>query len=84
MSSITVRVDASTKAQAEALFSSLGMTVSGAISVFLAQSITEQAMPFRPARKRLKLEDYLTEADFNSDYTPQEWDTGKPAGREVL
>jgi DNA-damage-inducible protein J len=84
MSSITVRVDAETKSQAETLFNSLGMTVSGAISVFLKQSIEEQAMPFRPAKKRLKLESFLTEADFNSDYKPQEWDTGKPVGREVF
>jgi DNA-damage-inducible protein J len=87
MSSITVRVDADTKSQAETLFNSLGISVSGAISMFLKQSIAEQALPFTPKRTRqgyIPLRERLTPADFNSDYIPTEFDTGESVGREVL
>jgi len=93
MSSITVRVDADTKSKAEALFNSLGMTVSGAISVFLKQSIEEQALPFRPKRNQHKTLRQRMEEHYGKDfdaglkenpYKFEEWDTGEPVGREVF
>lgn len=38
------------KRQADDLFSDLGMSLSGAITVFLRQSLREQAIPFQIGR----------------------------------
>lgn len=45
----TYRVDAELKAQAAALYESMGMSLNTAINVFLRQSVREQRMPFTPA-----------------------------------
>lgn len=47
---VTVRMDEDMKRQADELFSDLGMTLSGAISVFVRQSLREQAIPFQIGR----------------------------------
>lgn len=47
---ITVRMDEEIKRQADDLFSDLGMSLSGAITVFIKQCIRQQAIPFRIAR----------------------------------
>ena len=47
MAQINFRIDDETKTEAEALFSRLGLTMSGAITVFLRQSINERGIPFR-------------------------------------
>ncbi|WP_139651979.1 type II toxin-antitoxin system RelB/DinJ family antitoxin [Raoultibacter phocaeensis] len=41
-------VDEDVKERAARLYESLGMTLSGAVNVFLRQSIREGGMPFRP------------------------------------
>ena len=46
MAQINFRIDDDTKRAAEALFKSLGLTMSSAITVFLNQSITERGIPF--------------------------------------
>lgn len=50
MTSITVqsRVDASLKAQAEAVFSGMGMSTADAIRIFLQQTVNDGGLPFRP------------------------------------
>ncbi len=50
---VTVRMDESMKRQADELFSDLGMTLSGAITVFVRQSLREQAIPFQIGRDML-------------------------------
>lgn len=45
----TFRVDAELKAQAAALYESMGMSLNTAINVFLRQSVKEQRMPFTPS-----------------------------------
>lgn len=45
----TYRVDADLKAQAAALYESMGMSLNTAINVFLRQSVKEQRMPFTPS-----------------------------------
>lgn len=45
---MTFRVDKTTKQQAEQVFQSMGMTMSGAINIFLAQVVREQRLPFHP------------------------------------
>ncbi len=43
---MTIRLDEKLKEEAEALFDELGLTVSGAITVFLKQAVREQRIPF--------------------------------------
>ena len=57
-SNLTVRLDAQLKKEAEQLFNDLGMTLSGAINIFLRQAIEHQGLPFqvrkdRPTRETL-------------------------------
>ena len=47
MAQINFRIDDEPKRAAEALFKSLGLTMSSAITVFLNQSINERGIPFR-------------------------------------
>ena len=47
MAQINFRIDDETKREAEALFADMGLTMSGAITVFLRQSINEQGIPFK-------------------------------------
>lgn len=47
---VTIRMDEDIKRQADDLFSDLGMSLSGAITVFMKQAIRQQAIPFKIAR----------------------------------
>ncbi len=47
---VTIRMDADLKRDAEDLFRDLGLTLSGAINVFVRQAVREQALPFRLER----------------------------------
>ena len=49
---VTIRVNKDVKKQAEVLFNDLGLTLSSAINMFLRQAIADQAIPFKPAKKR--------------------------------
>ena len=57
MTNITIRIDDDIKREAETLFDTLGMSVSGAINVFFRQAIREQAIPF-PIRAKTAEEKY--------------------------
>ncbi len=46
-SQINLRIDAQTKAAAEALFAKMGLTMADATRMFYHQAIHEQGMPFR-------------------------------------
>lgn len=43
---VTIRMEEELRKDAEQLFEQLGMTLSGAITVFLKQAVREQAIPF--------------------------------------
>ena len=60
MASITIRIDDDIKKEAEALFSKLGFSISGAANVFFRQAIREQAIPFQ-IRVTSKYDDYFNE-----------------------
>lgn len=45
---ITFRADKTLKLQAEQVLASMGMTMSGAINIFLSQVVREQRLPFHP------------------------------------
>lgn len=47
---VTIRMDEDIKHQADDLFSDLGMSLSGAITIFIKQAIRQQAIPFAIAR----------------------------------
>ena len=47
---VTIRMDEDIKHQADDLFSDLGMSLSGAITVFIKQAIRQQAIPFNISR----------------------------------
>lgn len=49
---ISMRVDPRIKSDAEAIFSSLGMTITDAINVFLHKSIMEGGLPFEVKQTR--------------------------------
>ena len=51
-SNLTVRLDAQLKKDAEQLFNDLGMTLSGAINIFLHQAIEQQGLPFQVKKSR--------------------------------
>ena len=46
MAQVNFRIDDETKRRAEELFSSMGLTMSSAIMVFIKQSINDNAIPF--------------------------------------
>ncbi len=45
--STNLSIDADVKAQAQALFSELGMDLSTAVNIFLRQAVRQDAMPFK-------------------------------------
>ena len=53
---ITIRIDPETKANAKQLFSSFGITVTDAISIFLHKSIMEGRLPFEVKQPRFNAE----------------------------
>ncbi len=53
---INLRIEPDVKAQAEAVFSSLGISVTDAINVFLHASIMEGGFPFQPKQPRYNRE----------------------------
>lgn len=44
--STTIQLDSTLKQESQALFESLGLSLNAAISLFLRQSVREQAIPF--------------------------------------
>ena len=63
---ITARVDSEKKRQAEEIFNDIGMTLSGAINVFINEVVMYQGIPFslrrRPVADR-SLEAIMDETD---------------------
>ena len=53
---INLRIEPNIKAQADAIFSSLGISVTDAINVFLHASIMEGGFPFQPKQPRYNRE----------------------------
>lgn len=50
--SILIRVDSDTKKEAEELFRDFGMTMSGAINIFLKQCIKDGKIPFEITKSK--------------------------------
>lgn len=64
MTSINIRVDDKVKAQAQELYSSLGLDISSAVNIFLRQSIAFGGIPFtiRQPRYNAETEQAIREA----------------------
>jgi DNA-damage-inducible protein J len=58
MSKVTVqaRIDPELKAEAEAVFSAIGLSTAEAIRVFLQQSVNSGGLPFQPTAKKANVE----------------------------
>lgn len=56
---INIRIEPDIKAKADAVFSSLGISVTDAINVFLHASIMEGGFPFQPKQPRYNRETLL-------------------------
>jgi len=56
---INLRIEPDVKAQADAVFSSLGISVTDAINVFLHASIMEGGFPFQPKQPQYNRETLL-------------------------
>ncbi len=56
---INLRIEPDVKAQADAVFSSLGISITDAINVFLHASIMEGGFPFQPKQPRYNRETLL-------------------------
>ena len=48
---ITARIDSEKKREAEAIFNDIGMTLSGAINVFINEVVMYQGIPFQLRRR---------------------------------
>lgn len=53
---VTIRMDEQLKAQAEELFSDLGLSLSSAITMFAKQAVREQRIPFEIKRTEAKIQ----------------------------
>ncbi|MFA7308759.1 MAG: type II toxin-antitoxin system RelB/DinJ family antitoxin [Patescibacteria group bacterium] len=51
MTTVNVRIDEKTKAEASEVLAGLGLDLSSAIKMFLRQVTTEQGIPFKPTRR---------------------------------
>ncbi len=49
---VSIRMDSELKAQAEALFAELGMSLSTAVHIFVRQSLREGGLPFQVRTER--------------------------------
>lgn len=59
MAQVNFRIDDETKRRAEKLFSSMGLTMSGAITIFIQQTLNRNEIPFpvqgqKPYREKLE------------------------------
>ena len=74
MATIQVRVDDSTKAEADSLFSTLGFDTSTAVRMFIAAALENNGIPFavKKPKKRIELNDgygsYICEYGHLHDY----------------
>ena len=63
---ITARVDSDKKRRAEEIFDDLGLTLSGAISVFINEVVQYQGIPFNIRRRSMtnfRMEQIMDETD---------------------
>lgn len=73
MAQVNIRIDDRLKAEAEKLFSELGLSFSAAVSVFVSQAVRERALPFRVAAGTVKDVTLASEISLAKDWlSPEE------------
>ena len=77
---ITARVDSEKKRAAEAIFNDIGMTLSGAINVFINEVVMYQGIPFQ-LRRRPSVASRM-EAIMDGNLMNQGLTSGTSAGNE--
>jgi len=82
--SINVRVDEDVKKDLDFLLAKLGLNVPVVVNMLFRQIIMDEALPFQPKYKRKHLTTEERLKNYSGDYKTEEWDTGKPIGREVF
>jgi DNA-damage-inducible protein J len=74
---VQARVSAELKADAEALFASMGLKTSDAIRLFLQQSVNSGGLPFQPKAKVLNVETLEAMKEAESGQGTQYKNTGE-------
>lgn len=72
MAQVNFRIDDETKRRAESLFSSLGLTMSGAITIFIKQSLDYQGIPFAVQKRDPELEEFR-KAIYDLEHDRKHW-----------
>ncbi len=65
---ITARIDSEKKRQAEEIFNDIGMTLSGAINVFINEVVMYQGIPFSLRRRPVASHSLETVMDETDEY----------------
>ncbi len=52
MANLQIRIDDSLKSQAQAIVQDMGLDLSAAVRIFLAQIVIENGLPFRPTNEQ--------------------------------
>ena len=63
---VTLSMDQELKRQAEALFGTLGMSLSTAFTIFIRQSLREKRLPFQPSVTTDKYENKMARHETNA------------------
>ena len=63
---VTIRMDEQLKAQADELFSDLGLSLSSAITMFAKQAVREQRIPFEVKRSGTTIQIQLTKKNLKA------------------
>ena len=72
MATINFRIDEETKRVADALFADLGMTMSGAITIFLKRAIEYRGIPFEVRKAPPQIEEFR-EAVYDLEHDRKHW-----------
>lgn len=75
MDQINIKISKELKSQIQPLFSSLGLTTSGAITLFLRQAVLTQSIPFAVS---LKNRNFPTNISDNLEFSPKEFNKTFP------
>lgn len=65
---LNLRIDPELKEKAESLFSSLGISLTSAVTMFLNQSVNEQAIPFKPSLPKSVNPDLMTDEELEAKF----------------
>lgn len=65
---LNLRIDPTLKKESEQLFSKLGISLTSAVTMFLNQSINEQALPFKPSLPKSVNADLMNDEELEAKF----------------